>query len=111
QLSVTFMASELAQEPEIVLVEQPDVRDAIPDHGDAFDPESKRPSRPDLWIPTDVFQHLRMHHAASSEFEPFLAHFFDQRAAEIDLETGFRITEVMRTKAHAHIRPHQLLED
>ena len=66
----------LLQKPEIILVEEPDVVDPIPDHGDAFDPKAKGPARPDLRIIPDSLEHFRMHHAATGNFQPSLPIFF-----------------------------------
>src|SRR5689334_17801559 len=68
QLNVTFMSCqelELAQEPHVVLVKQPDVVDAVAKHGDALDTEAESPSGPDFRIVANILEDLRMHHAAA----------------------------------------------
>src|SRR5215510_5202556 len=57
----------LPQKPHVVLVEQPDVVDPIPDHRDAFDAEAEGPAGPDLGIVADVLEHLRVHHPAAGD--------------------------------------------
>src|SRR5208283_1437964 len=78
--------------------------------GDALDAETKSPPRPEFRIVSDVFKHLRMHHAATGDFEPFLAHFARQRAAEINLETRFGVAEVVWPEPNSGLRSHQLPE-
>src|SRR5215475_8352080 len=84
QLSVTFIL-ELPQEPQIILIKQPDVVDPVPNHRNALDPESKCPAGPNFRIVADILEYLWMHHTAARDLEPFLAHFPRQRAAEINL--------------------------
>src|SRR5262245_37311975 len=62
QLRVTFMGSELAQKPQVVLVEQADIGNTVADHGNALDAEAKGPAGPKLRIPADILEHLRVHH-------------------------------------------------
>ena len=101
----------LLQETHIVFVEQPDVVDPVADHGDAFDAETEGPAGPDFRIVADVLEHLRMHHAAAGDFEPFLAHLFDQGAGEIDFEARFGVGEIMRAETDFDVFAHQFLED
>src|ERR1043165_7739907 len=65
--------SELPQKPQIIFVEQPDIIDAITNHGDAFDAEAKGPAGPHFRIVADVFEHPRMHHSTAGDLEPVLA--------------------------------------
>ena len=58
-------ALKLAQEARVIFVKEPDVVDAVAQHGDAFDTEAKRPTAPFLGIEPDLLQHSRMHHAAT----------------------------------------------
>src|SRR5262245_9985806 len=109
QLSVTFIL-ELPQKPQIIFVKQPDVVNAVPNHCDPLDAEPEGPTRPHLSIVSHVFEHLRVHHPAAGDFEPFLAHFARDRAAEINFEARFRVAEVMRTETDTRLRPHQFLE-
>jgi len=101
---------ELPQKPQIIFVKQTDIVDPIPDHGNPFDPEPERPARPNLGIIPDVFEHLRVDHSAAGDLQPFLPHLASQRAAEIDLKTRLRVTEIMRSEANPGFRPHQFLE-
>src|ERR1019366_8607674 len=94
-----------------ILVEEADVSDAIADHRDALDPEAERPARPGFAVVADVLEDLGVHHAAAGNLEPFLAHLAGQRAAEIDLEAGLGVAEVVRPEADASFRSHQFLED
>src|SRR5206468_1629570 len=79
--------------------------------GDAFDAETERPASPDFGVVTDVFEHLRMHHAAARDLQPFLAHLARQRTGEINLEARFGVAEVMRAEANPHVAAEQVLED
>src|SRR5207302_11505236 len=103
--------SELPQKPQIIFVEEPDVVDAIADHGDAFDAKAEGPAGPDFGIVTDVLEHLRMHHAAAGDLQPFLAHLARERAGEIDLEARFGVAEVVRAETNLHVAAKQVLED
>src|ERR1035441_9504691 len=102
---------ELLQKPHVILVEEADVSDAIADHRDALDAEAERPARPRFRVVADVLEDLGVHHAASGDLQPFLAHLAGQRAAEIDLEAGLGVAEVVRPEADARFRAHQFLED
>src|SRR6266536_6469184 len=95
--------SELPQKPQVIFVKQPDIIDAIADHGNAFDAEAERPPGPDLGIVADVFKHLRMHHAAAGDLEPLLSHLARERAGKINFETRFSIAEIVRAEADFHV--------
>src|SRR6266436_1068331 len=110
QLRVTFM-SEQPQKPHVILIKQPDVVDAVADHGDALDAEAEGPAGPDFRIVADVVEHLRVHHAAAGDFQPFLAHLAREGTAEINLEARLGVAEIMRAEANAGFRSHQFLED
>src|SRR6266849_139779 len=101
---------ELPQEPRIILIKQSDVVYSIANHRDTFDSETKRPAGPHLGVVADVFEHLRMHHAAAGDFQPLFAHLPGERAAEINLEAWLGIAEIVRTKSNPCLRAHQLLE-
>src|SRR5581483_2528074 len=105
-----FHESKLPQEPQIVLVKQSNVINPVADHCDPLDPKAERPAGPNLRIITDVLEHLRMHHSAPGDLQPFLAHLTRQRAAEIDLENRLSVAEIMRPKTDAGLRPHQFFE-
>src|SRR5437016_5321332 len=110
-LTYTFPFLELLQKTEIVFVKEPNVIDAIPNHGDALDAEAKGPAGPDFRVVADVFKDLGMHHAAAGDFQPFLAHFARQRTAEINLEARFGVTEIMWTETNPGFGSHQFFED
>src|SRR5947209_6494798 len=80
QLRVTFI-SELPQKPHIILIEQPNIINSIPHHGDAFDAEAERPPAPDFGIIADPLENFGMHHAATGNLQPFLPHLARQRIA------------------------------
>src|SRR2546427_6294367 len=103
--------SKLFQKPQIILVEQPDVVDAIADHGDALDAEAEGPAGPHFRIVADVFEHLRMHHAATGNLQPFLAHLARERTGEINLEARLGVAEVVRAETNLHVAAQQFLED
>jgi len=101
----------LLQEPDVVLVEKPDVVDAVADHGDAFDAEAEGPAGPDLWIVADFLEHGRVNHPAPGDLHPFLAHSAGERARKIDLQAWFGVAEVVRTETNLHVAAHNLPED
>lgn len=90
---------ELVEEAGIVFVEEPDVVDGVADHGDTFDSEAEGPAGPGFGVVSDVFEDLGVDHTAAGDFEPFLAHFTGECAAEIDFEAGFRVAEVVGAEA------------
>src|SRR6266550_1473011 len=102
--------SKLPQKSHVVLIKQPDIVDAISNHGDALDAEAEGPTGPDLRVVPHILEHLGMDHAAAGDFQPFLPHLSGKRAAEVDFETRFGITEVMRTEADVRFRAHQFLK-
>src|SRR5712664_868492 len=61
---------ELLQEPQIVFVEQPDVVDAVLQHGHALEPEAERETGNLLRVVADGLEDGRMHHAAAEDLEP-----------------------------------------
>src|SRR5687767_39585 len=91
--------SKLIQEPDIILVKQTDIMDAIADHGDALDAETERPTAPHFGIVSDIFKNLRMHHSAAGNFQPVFAHLFHERAGEVDFEAGLGVAEIVRAEA------------
>src|SRR5258708_4042446 len=62
--------SELGEEADVVLEEQPDLGNAVPQHGDAFEAHSKREAGDLLRIVADRAEHVRMHHAGAQHLEP-----------------------------------------
>ena len=61
---------ELLEEAQVVLVEQPDVVDAVLQHRDALDAHAEREAGDLLRVVADRFEHGRMHHAAAEDLEP-----------------------------------------
>src|SRR3989442_3677401 len=110
RVGTTHPLLKLFQKPQIILVEQPDVVDAITDHGDALDAEAEGPAGPDFRIVTDVLEHLRMHHAAAGDLQPFLAHLPRERTGEIDLEARLGVAEVVRAETNLHVAAAKLPE-
>src|ERR1035438_1472397 len=102
---------ELLQEPHVIFVEEADVSDAVADHRDALDAKAEGPAGPAFRVVADVLEYLGVHHAAAGDLEPFLAHLACQRAAEIYLEAGLGVAEIVRSEADASLRTHQFLED
>src|SRR5262245_52150827 len=86
---------ELLQKADIILVKEPDVVDAIADHGDAFDAKTEGPAGPHFWIVSHILKYRRMYHAAAGDLQPFLAHLAQERAGEINLEARFGVAEVV----------------
>src|SRR5204862_6897916 len=109
-LILPVYTSELSQKPPVILVKQPDVVDAISDHSDALDAETEAPAGPELRIVADPLEHLRVHHAAAGDVQPFLAHLAAERTGEIDLETRLGVAEIMRAETNLHLRAEYFLE-
>src|SRR3989442_7958151 len=63
-------------------------------HSDTFDAKPKGPPAPRLRVIADIFEYLRVHHAAAGDLQPFLAHFFRQWTAEINFETDRKSTRL-----------------
>src|SRR5262245_52722489 len=61
---------ELPQKAQVVLEEEPQIVDAIAQHGDAIDAHAPREAGVSLGIHTGGLQHVRMDHAASRDLEP-----------------------------------------
>ena len=58
------------QEAHIVVIEEPQIIDAVREHGDALDPHAKGEARD---LPGIVAAHpedVRMHHARTEDFQP-----------------------------------------
>ena len=60
----------LLQETKIVFVEQPDVIDAVLQHGDALDAHAEREAGVALGVVADGFEDRGVHHAAAADLEP-----------------------------------------
>src|SRR5262245_45989705 len=58
---------ELGQEALVVLVEQPDVLDAVLEHRDPFDPEAEGEAGDLRRIVADLLEDRRMHHSRAAE--------------------------------------------
>src|SRR2546427_12219156 len=103
--------SKLFQKSQIVFVKQSDIIDGVSDHGNALDAKAEGPTAPDVRVVADIFEDLRVHHAATGEFEPVLAHFANQRAGEIDFEAWLSVGEIVRTKPEFDFTAEQFLKD
>src|SRR5687768_4651652 len=62
--------SELPQEPHVVFVEMADVGDAVPEHGDALDPDAGRVAGPDFRIVADAREDVGVDHAGAEHLDP-----------------------------------------
>src|SRR5256885_8671518 len=62
--------SKLAQEAQVVSVEETQVFDAVPQHGDALDAEASREARITVRVVADAAQDVRVHHAGAADLQP-----------------------------------------
>src|SRR5690606_25297472 len=65
-----YFLAELFQETQIVLKEQSQVINAITQHGQTLHTQTKGKSPVLLAIDADMTKYLRMHHAATADFQP-----------------------------------------
>src|SRR5665213_3023229 len=106
-------ASELAQESFLVVIEQPDVIDLVPQHGDAVDADAKREALVLLRIESARPQHFRPRHAAAQNFEPAGARaqsaalLFANHATNIHLRAGRRERKIAGAKTQLGFRAEQ----
>src|SRR5262245_23086850 len=90
---------ELLQEPEVVLVKQPDVADLMPEDRDPLDAEAPGEPGVFLCVVTDRLEHRRVHHAAAADLDPAgpLAHLAAGAvalpAADVDLGAWLGVRE------------------
>src|SRR5437762_14131747 len=63
-------SSELAEETEIVLEEEPDLGDAVPQHRDPLEPHPEREAGHLLRIVTHGAEHVGVHHPGTEHLEP-----------------------------------------
>src|SRR5207244_590763 len=63
-------SSELGEDAEVVLPEQPKVRQAVPEHGDPLDPEAEGEARPLLRVVADELEHARVDDAGAAHLDP-----------------------------------------
>src|SRR5437867_3127418 len=100
---------ELLQEPQIVFVEQPDVVDAVLQHGDALEPEAERETGDLLRVVADGLEDGWMHHAAAKDLEPPrvlagpAARAGAALATDVDLGARLGVREEARTEADADV--------
>src|SRR5689334_4323019 len=59
----TSLALELLEEPQVVLEEEPDLRDRVAAHRDAFESHAEREPRDLFGVVADRAEHVRVHHA------------------------------------------------
>src|SRR5687768_8959725 len=90
----------LPQKPHIVFIKEADIINAVANHGDTLNAEAKSPARPDFRVVSDVFEYLRMNHAAASDFQPFFSQLLHQRILKINFENRFGIAEIVRPKTN-----------
>src|SRR5688572_6325329 len=119
QESGTF-TSELAQEPEVVLPQEPERGQAMAEHGDALEAHAEGEAAPLLWVDAGETENVRVHHAGARDLDPARvpAHRASlavaEEAGDVRLEGGFREREVVRAEAHlallAEERAHHVQE-
>ena len=102
---------------EVVLPERAQVGQAVPEHGDALDPEAEREALPLVRVEADVAEHVGVDPAGAAHLDPagVLAHRAALAVAEEagDVELDRRLGEREEARAHAHLalRPEQLAEE
>src|SRR5438046_1795757 len=104
----------LLEEPQIVVVKQPDILYPVPENRDPLDADAPGEAGMALGIVADRLEHCRMHHAAAAELDPPgpLAHraagAVALPATEVDFRARLRVREKTRTEPHAHGRREHL---
>src|SRR3990172_5769426 len=66
----TGEGAELAEEAQVVLEEEPDIVDAVLEHGDALDAHAEGPARHLLGVIAHIAEHVGMHHARAQDLDP-----------------------------------------
>src|SRR5262245_5051147 len=98
----TPSCGKLRQEPVVVLVKQPDVVDAVLEHGDALDAEPEREPGVALGVVADVLEDRRVDHPGAPDLDPAAALAGAaaaapaQRAGDVVLGAGLHEGEVGR---------------
>src|SRR5512133_1430855 len=98
---------ELLQVAEVVLPVQPQVRDPVPEHRDAVDPEAEREAGPALGVVADFAEHIWIDDAATAHLDPTgpLADIAATAGAQKTrhVELGGRLREGEEARTHAHL--------
>ena len=107
QESEHLHSGELLQEAQVVLVEQPDVVDAVLQHRDALHADAEREPGDLLRVVADGFEHRRVDHAAAENLEPagVLADAAARAAAALAADVDLRARLGVRKEARA--QPHR----
>src|SRR5688572_3076282 len=98
--------SELAQDAEVVLPQEPERGQAVAQHGDALKAHAEREAGPLLGIKADELEERRVDHPGAGDLDParVAAHraalALAEKAAHVRLEGRFREWEVVRAEAH-----------
>src|SRR3989442_2665887 len=113
----SWLVRKLLQESQVVLVEQPDVFDLIPQNRDALDADAPREAGVALGIVADRFEHRRVHHAAAAHLDPagLLAHRAARAVAlpatQIDFGARLGVGEETRPEPHTRLRRKHLTRE
>src|SRR5690606_16272219 len=95
-------ASELLEEAQVVLVEHPQVADAVAQHGQALDAGPEGETDVALGIQADVAHDVRMHLPRPADFQP-AARERPVGEAHVDLGRRLREREVRRPESHVDV--------
>src|SRR5918996_6014871 len=106
---------ELSQESQVVLKKEPDVINAVFEHGDPFHPHSEREARNLLRVVTDKTKDLRIDHAGTQNFQPagclanpaglpFRTYSLAATNDTLDINLGARFSERKKARAKSHTR-------
>ena len=77
---------ERREEPHVVVVEHPDIRNAMPEHRDALDADAEGEARVPLRVVADMLEHVRIDHASAEDLHPAVA----PRDVNLDARLGER---------------------
>src|SRR5688500_14287675 len=102
---------ELFQKAEVVLIEVPDVIDAVEEHRQALETHAEGVAAPDFGIVAHTGEHRGINHAAAANLDPFLLHLREMIRTQVHFETWFGVTKIMRTETRLGVPPQQRCED
>src|SRR3954447_11881604 len=100
-----WSSSELVQEPDVVLVEHPQVGHAVLEERDPLDPHAEREALDALGVVAvlaHVAEHVRVHHPGAEDLDP--ARALAQRAARAVLHEAVVAVEARDVDLDARLR-------
>ena len=94
--------SKLRQKPFVILIKAANVLNAVQKHCQAFDAEPERKALP-IVVNAAIFKNIRVHHAATEDFQPRIVKFSQIWNENIHLEAWFREREKARSQTYFEI--------